>query len=283
VKGEGNEAVLRELLVKFISKRYGVGTGVVIDRLGHQSRQCDIVIYDTFSYPSLLSLTAVHLFPVDIVYATVEVKTTLDSGEAQKALANIDSVRSLSFVPDEFSYYMTGKVPSFSFPTGWEANHRGGTYFNAVRTEEKPTPPVGCVFAYNSEAAQFETFKNWFTPKEDADASRFPTLVGCLDQGFVKFPKISPRAGMKPEGYAIPAVVKADFLEVPAPDSSVVHEGIVYPVKQIKGKYYAIDQARILLLFVLFVNDILAQKVINPEIRFADHYLRSALVSHILV
>ncbi|HYT42334.1 MAG TPA: DUF6602 domain-containing protein, partial [Methylomirabilota bacterium] len=77
LKGEGNEQVLRELLMKFIPKKYGVGTGVVIDRLGQQSKQCDIVIYDAFQYPSLLSLTSVHLFPVDIVYATIEVKTTL--------------------------------------------------------------------------------------------------------------------------------------------------------------------------------------------------------------
>jgi hypothetical protein len=34
VKGSGNESVLRELLTKFIPKRFGIGTGVVIDRNG---------------------------------------------------------------------------------------------------------------------------------------------------------------------------------------------------------------------------------------------------------
>jgi len=48
VKGEGNEHVLRELIKKFIPKRYGVGTGEVIDRNGKQSRQCDIVTYDKY-------------------------------------------------------------------------------------------------------------------------------------------------------------------------------------------------------------------------------------------
>ena len=64
VKGAGNEGVLRDLLIRFIPKRYSIGTGIVIDRFGNQSRQCDIVIYDTFLYPSLLSLATVHLFPV---------------------------------------------------------------------------------------------------------------------------------------------------------------------------------------------------------------------------
>src|SRR5205809_3844987 len=77
VKGDGNEGILRDLLIRFIPKKYGIGTGVVIDRFGNQSRQCDIVIYDTFLYPALLSLAHVHLFPVDTVYATIEIKTTL--------------------------------------------------------------------------------------------------------------------------------------------------------------------------------------------------------------
>src|SRR2546429_5894837 len=79
VKGSGNEEILRDLLTKFIPKRYGVGTGIVVDKHGHQSRQSDIIIYDTFLYPSLLALATLHLFPVDIVYATIEVTTTLDS------------------------------------------------------------------------------------------------------------------------------------------------------------------------------------------------------------
>lgn len=93
VKGEGNEAALRELLTKFIPKRYSVGTGVVIDRNGTQSRQCDIVIYESLLYPSLLTLTNIHFFPVDIVYATIEVKTTLTSGSVKEALENIASVK----------------------------------------------------------------------------------------------------------------------------------------------------------------------------------------------
>jgi hypothetical protein len=44
VKGEGNEAILRDLIKKTIPKQYGVGTGIVIDRHGNQSKQVDIVI-----------------------------------------------------------------------------------------------------------------------------------------------------------------------------------------------------------------------------------------------
>ena len=78
---------------------------MVIDRNGKQSRQCDIIIYDTMLYPSLLSLTNVHFFPIDIVYATIEVKTTLTSSSTKEALENIASVKQLDFIRDQFSVW----------------------------------------------------------------------------------------------------------------------------------------------------------------------------------
>jgi hypothetical protein len=128
VKDEGNEAVLRELIKKFIPKRYGIRTGVVIDRLGHQSRRCDIVIYETLLYPSLLALSSVHLFPVDLVYATIEVKTSLDSGTAGEALRNIASVKNLEYIDAEFAVFAAGN---------------GGSLVEIRKT----TPPLGLVFA----------------------------------------------------------------------------------------------------------------------------------------
>jgi len=50
LKGEGNEAILRDLIKRFIPNKFGVGTGVVIDHTGKQSKQCDIVIYTRPSF-----------------------------------------------------------------------------------------------------------------------------------------------------------------------------------------------------------------------------------------
>lgn len=55
-----------------------------------------------------------------------------------------------------------------------------------------------------------------------------------------------------------------------------VHEGLVYPVKQVGGKYFAIDQSKILLDFVLHLSDALNGKKLNPSIQFAQHYLKNA-------
>ena len=104
LKGQGNENVLRDLLSQFIARRFAVGTGVVIDHEGGVSRQCDIVIYDNHLYPSLLSMTSMHLYPVDLVYATIEVKTTLTSEETDDALEKLASVRRLKIIDIPFKF-----------------------------------------------------------------------------------------------------------------------------------------------------------------------------------
>src|SRR6266568_5623473 len=187
IKGEGNERILRDLITKFIPKKYGVGTGIcVVDSQGNQSRQCDIVIYDSFLYPSLLSLSSIHLFPVDIVYATLEVKTTLTHDSSAEAIANIASVRKLKFInseiPNNSSVMQTIQLMNSVMP------HVPTYVQDQFRLDipslfYKTTSPLGFVFAYNSNAKQFQTFKDWFTPSEKDTFEEFPSFIGCLDQG----------------------------------------------------------------------------------------------------
>lgn len=273
VKGAGNEAVLRNLLETFLPKKYGVGTGVVIDKDGNQSRQSDIVIYDNVLYPSLLALGKVHLFPVDIVYATIEVKTTLDAKSAREALENIASVRSLKLVPGDFATPFTH--PESSGGTGWSL------------VVAKPTPPLGFVFAYNSSTPQLETFMQWFAPTQStqivgppgAPMLCSPSVVGCLDQGLLLF--TGPNDAVSPQptpnldfsGWALNLWENGEPLEISGTEREITHEGRVYPVRRTRQISYAVDQARVLLAFMLFLNEFLPHKLINPAISFIDSYL----------
>lgn len=250
VKGEGNETLLRDLLRRFIPQRYGIGTGVIIDRFGKQSKQIDIVIYDKFLYPSLLSLATVHFFPVDIVYATIEVKTTLNSGSANEAIANITSVKALEIIPDHFLI-----------------SELGGS-FSVV--DYAPNHPMGFVFAYSCEAQQGETFKNWFVPTNASSISKYPTLVGCLDVGLIMFSNgpngalaLYPEPGMQ-------AYCKV-FL---------TSEQGNFPVKIIGNASVTIDQSKTLLNYILCLNEFLQRRRINPNISFINHYLSEEMKSH---
>ena len=266
VKGEGNETALRDLLTKFIPKRFGVGTGVVIDRQGAQSRQCDIIIYDTLLYPSLLSLTNVHLFPVDIVSAIIEVKTTLTSSSALEAQQNIVSVKQLDFIKDQFA---------------GTAVDGGDFSINAYT----PTPPLGFIFAYNSNAQQFETFQKWFSPTNADEASLLPSVVGCLDQGLILLMKndqlqVYPDIETQAKGWMIPLMnLRGQFYTFVNDQKTFFYNNHVYPVKKIDDTFAAIDQSRILLLFLLILQDMLSVKNINPGISFLNTYFNGQPIS----
>ena len=270
VKGSGNEQILRDLTTKFVAQRFGVGTGIVIDKNGKQSRQCDIVVYDTLLYPSLFTHTSAHIFPVDIVYAVVEVKTTLDSGSAKESIENINSVVALDYIKHEF----------------WDAEGKSSHYAVGSRTT---TPPIGAVLAYDSDCLKDDTFKNWFVPKEDSQAPSFPAIVCAIDMGLVRFLTVPPTPGMTPEGLIFPlarlkegaqepiTTDKVEFMEIPQPvrnGATVTVEGTTYPIKLIGENYMAIDQGQNLLHFLLFLNDLITAKKISPLLNFTDTYLR---------
>jgi hypothetical protein len=262
IKGASNESLLRDLLKKFIPKQYGVGTGVVIDRNGEQSRQCDIIIYDTLLYPALLSLTDMHFFPIDIVHAVIEVKTTLTSHSVQEAITNIASVRALDYIPITFM-----------------SSEAGSDTFGAYKT----SPPLGFVFAYNSNVIQFETFRKWFLPPrgKNIPTSMYPSLVGCLDQGLLFWKKDDimstyPEFGMQMKGWMVPLLNDNDRpITLHTSQETFTYEKHLYPVKCLDENYIVVDQGRVLLLFLLFLQEMLSRKKISPTISFLATYFDS--------
>lgn len=262
VKGEGNEAALREFLTRFVPKRYGVGTGIVIDRDGGASGQCDIVVHDHLSCPTFFSLTPSNFFPVDIVRVVIEVKTTLDSSKAEIARENIATVRNLS-IPEQF-----GDPPTISRMTP-----NGKRVFD---NPKKGSPPCGCIFAYNSNVKTFKTFRDWFTPGSDkGKRTECPTLIACLDQGIVRFRSTHPGDDTPPESYTFPVLDGQGNCVEPCkePGQWQDHDGVSYPVTQVNGKSILVDQCKVLLLFSLYLNELIRIKRLNPIVELPIHYL----------
>jgi hypothetical protein len=228
LKGEGNENVLRELLRQFIGKRYAVGSGVVIDHTGGVSRQCDTVLYDNHLYPSLFSMTSMHLYPIDVVYATIEVKTTLTSTEAAKAIDNLASVRRLK--PQD---------PSPRPRMGW---------------------PFGLIFAYNSDAQAIKTFNDWFVA--NPEFQNLYALVVCLDQGIIN------KLGDKPKTLTFPVGSKDQYVIPDRHQDPYSYEGRLYPVTKADEHFVLVDQARLLVYFLLMLNDMLRYRQLDPHVDF---------------
>jgi hypothetical protein len=80
-KGRLNESHLAKCIREYLPTKMGIGTGFIESCGGHQSRQQDIIIYDAFNNVPLYSSDSWAVYPIEMVYATIEVKTTLTKSE----------------------------------------------------------------------------------------------------------------------------------------------------------------------------------------------------------
>ena len=138
------ENVVRDLLEEYLPARYSFGTGFVIDSGGQQSRQCDIVIYDTVVSAGMLARTGPMLFPVESVYGVVEVKSTLNAKEIRDAFSHIASVK---------------RLKNNAKPTAELVLDGDG---DPATLKRIPSPPIGIVFGYRSDARSLITINAWF-------------------------------------------------------------------------------------------------------------------------
>mgnify|MGYP003603923426 CR=1 FL=1 len=155
----------------FLPAKYGVEVNaLVIDRFGKVSRQADIVIFDAEKQASFFR----KVYSVEIVYAVIEVKTSMSSTEAKASLENLVSVSELEFRPALTPYWET-------LTREQEIHHH---------------PPALYAFAYRTDCQTFETFARWIDwqylhrgVKLLDKAPKFPEIrvirVCALDQGVV--------------------------------------------------------------------------------------------------
>lgn len=170
--GSENENAIAEVIREFLPVRFGVEvSGLVIDRHGNTSKQCDIIIYDAERFPKYFR----KVFPVELTYGVIEVKTSMSKKEADAALQNLRSINELDFRPVLTNYWITR--------TSQENIHH--------------SPPFAAIFAYRTQSDTFETFAKWFSwqflhqgIKLKDKAPQYPEIrtltIGALDQGLIK-------------------------------------------------------------------------------------------------
>jgi hypothetical protein len=275
LKGEGNENKLRDIIKKFIPERYGVDTGIVIDRDGNQSKQCDIIIYDKFNHPQLLGLSSVKMFPVDLVHAVIEVKTTLDKTSARKSIENIKSVRNLNYIKEDFRVYPTDPVEKITK--------------NTVMLEVYSTsPPFGLVFGFSSKPISNTTFSDWFIIKDQSERHLYPSHICCLDQGILYINSSNNNKYRDITSWIYPYNEDNDTSFHLSKDEKLgskkmyLHKDWLYPVVKVGTERLLIDQSKILLNFILLISSLLDKKKISPNINYREAYLPPELKNVLL-
>ena len=84
--GENREELLANFLSSHLPTRYGVSTGLVFAHNGVFSRQADLLIVDHQNNSPLHSSSPNKLWPVEAVYALIEVKTHLQPQDIADAI-----------------------------------------------------------------------------------------------------------------------------------------------------------------------------------------------------
>lgn len=121
LRGSSRENVLIKYIKQLLPQKFAVGNGIITDVNGTQSRQQDFFVYDAFNSPVFLHMESSCVVPVESVYATVEVKSTLTKETLRQSIENIKSVKQLEitvlknnfFIPAQYNFIL-GTVFSYT-------------------------------------------------------------------------------------------------------------------------------------------------------------------------
>ncbi len=97
LKGRLREIVVAELIKPFLNPHIKATSGTIVDPFGNQSKQIDVILYDEQITPPILFSESEGIIPCHAVVATIEVKSSLNRTELQKAVDNARSVKTLRF------------------------------------------------------------------------------------------------------------------------------------------------------------------------------------------
>jgi hypothetical protein len=93
--GENRENVLQEFLIDHLPQRFGISSGLVISHDGLFSNQADLLIVDKQNNAPFYGSSRHKLWPVEAVYALIEIKTSLERDDLADAIAKGRRFKSL--------------------------------------------------------------------------------------------------------------------------------------------------------------------------------------------
>lgn len=148
-RGSNDEQRLISFIKQILPQRFGVGTGFIVNSTsqGLTSKQNDIIIADEYFNSPLHRELSAQVYPIETVYAIIEVKGTISKykkpnkkTDLDQLLENISIIRKLSEDKKYIEYQPKSKDKEHS---------------NQVVTKKREfsnnLPPRSYLFAYNSD------------------------------------------------------------------------------------------------------------------------------------
>jgi hypothetical protein len=102
LKGKIREIVLDNFLTPYLTSELSCGSGKVMDYIGNQSSEIDIVIYSKKILPSIMFDIKTGVFPIESCFQIIEVKSKTSSEEIKDAIKKGESIKQLRFLNGHF-------------------------------------------------------------------------------------------------------------------------------------------------------------------------------------
>lgn len=157
VKGSAREDLLKDYLRDLLPNKYSISSGIIIDFNQNQSKQQDFIIHDAFNCPSFFKTDSNTILPIESIYATIEIKSTLNYDTLKQSVENIESVRKLHKLPNR----------------------------NIISNDYNEQYPLGFVFAYSSDYSLEQIQMKLFELNKSVDGRHQISIVCVLDKGLI--------------------------------------------------------------------------------------------------
>ena len=240
-QGRENELSLARVLESLIPRRLGLGGGMIIDSVDGRSTQTDIIVYDLADQPTLMAQTSQMIFPVEVVQAAVEVKTTLTAQELSDCGKKRERLHTLK--PQGGSVIPPFAVLAYE---AWASPKTVAEHLLAL--PETQRPDLLCVLSPGVVAGDAAT----------AQPGTYPV-------GLVPLHERDPE-GARLQGRWWP-------IETAPPSAAIVESGSTYPVTHVSGRKPIVGEpGRALLLFCDSLLNLLAARGAIPT-PVLSHYL----------
>lgn len=171
--GRLNETHLVSLLREVLPQKIGIGTGFIASGgdCPRKSPQCDIILYDALNNVPLYTSDAWSIYPIEMVYGVIEVKTTLNKRELKDAFEKCARIRAMATTPDgrgnkgyikqvppkprvstKYMAYVTELPPRFFVfgYRGWKTKNGLEKNFKSITRENKEAHIHGVCNLYDS-------------------------------------------------------------------------------------------------------------------------------------
>jgi len=167
-RGDNDDEHFKSFLRRVVPHKYSIGTGFMVSSNPSvpPSAQTDIVIFDEFNNSPLYRELSSSVFPIEIVYAALEVKRNLQSKDLKPAAENIAKIRRLA---KEKCYVKYEPQPLTGSP--------GKSAIGEIEFQDTLAPRT-FVVAYDTQYATAEALQEtWVAALEENKEAH---LHGCL-------------------------------------------------------------------------------------------------------